>query len=88
MLQPHACTQRFRFRILRRTRPFPGRTSARSLSGRIESTWETPSYSFVFCCMFPFRIEAVIKILTFRVFLFLYVFILVESSDALPFQAT
>ena len=30
MLQPHACTQRFRFRI--RTRSFPGRTSARSLS--------------------------------------------------------
>ena len=36
-------TQRFRFRILRRTRSFPGRTSARSLSGRIESIWETPS---------------------------------------------
>ena len=33
----------FRFRILRRTRLFPGRTSARSLSDRIESIWETPS---------------------------------------------
>ena len=30
MLQPHACTQRFRFQILRRTRLFPGRTSVRS----------------------------------------------------------
>ena len=37
MLQPHACTQRFRFRILRRTRSFPGRTSVRSLPGGIES---------------------------------------------------
>ena len=36
MLQPHASTQRFRLRILRRTRSFPGRT-------RIESIWETPS---------------------------------------------
>ena len=27
MLQPHACAQHFRFRILRRTRSFPGRTS-------------------------------------------------------------
>ena len=43
ILQPHACTQRFRLRILRRTRSFPGRTSARSLSGRIESIWETHS---------------------------------------------
>ena len=43
ILQPHACTQRFRLRILRRTRSFPGRTSARSLSGRIESIWEIPS---------------------------------------------
>ena len=43
ILQPHPCTQRFRLRILRRTRSFPGRTSARSLSGRIESIWETPS---------------------------------------------
>ena len=43
ILQPHACTQRFRLQILRRTRSFPGRTSARSLSGRIESIWETPS---------------------------------------------
>ena len=43
ILQPHASTQRFRFRILRRTRSFPGRTSARSLSGRRESIWETPS---------------------------------------------
>ena len=42
MLQPHACTQRFRFRILRRKRSFPGRTSVRSLSGRIASIWETP----------------------------------------------
>ena len=33
MLQPHACTQRFRLRILRRTRSNAGRTSARSLSG-------------------------------------------------------
>ena len=33
ILQPHACTQRFR--ILRRTRSNAGRTSARSLSGRI-----------------------------------------------------
>ena len=32
-----------RLRILCRTRSFPGRTSARSLSGRIESVWETPS---------------------------------------------
>ena len=43
MLQPHACTQHFRFRILRRTRSFPGRTSVRSLPGGIESIWETPS---------------------------------------------
>ena len=43
MLQPHACAQHFRFRILRRTRSFPGRTSARSLPGGIESIWETPS---------------------------------------------
>ena len=35
ILQPHACTQRFRLRILRRTRSNAGRTSARSLSGRI-----------------------------------------------------
>ena len=42
LLQPHACTQRFRFRILRRTRSFPGRTSVRSLPGGIESIWETP----------------------------------------------
>ena len=43
MLQPHACAQRFRFQILRRTRSFPGRTSARSLPGGIEPIWETPS---------------------------------------------
>ena len=43
ILQPHACTQRFRLRILRRTRSNAGRTSAGSLSGRIESIWETPS---------------------------------------------
>ena len=43
ILQPHARTQRFRLRILRRTRSNAGRTSARSLSGRIESIWETPS---------------------------------------------
>ena len=43
ILQPHACTQRFRLRIFRRTRSNAGRTSARSLSGRIESIWETPS---------------------------------------------
>ena len=42
-LQPHACTQRFRLRILRRTRSNAGRTSARSLSGRIYTIWETPS---------------------------------------------
>ena len=35
ILQPHACAQRFRLRILRRTRSNAGRTSARSLSGRI-----------------------------------------------------
>ena len=35
ILQPHASTQRFRLRILRRTRSNAGRTSARSLSGRI-----------------------------------------------------
>ena len=35
ILQPYACTQRFRLRILRRTRSNAGRTSARSLSGRI-----------------------------------------------------
>ena len=35
ILQPHACTQRFRLRILCRTRSNAGRTSARSLSGRI-----------------------------------------------------
>ena len=40
ILQPHACTQRFR---LRRTRSNAGRMSARSLSGRIEPIWETPS---------------------------------------------
>ena len=34
---------RFRLRILRRTRSFPGRMSAGSLSGRIESIWEKPS---------------------------------------------
>ena len=39
-MQPHA---RFRLRILRRTRSNAGRTSAGSLSGRIESIWETPS---------------------------------------------
>ena len=38
-VQPHACTQRFRFQM----RSFPGRTSARSLPGGIESIWETPS---------------------------------------------
>ena len=43
ILQPHACTQLFRLRILRRTRSNAGRTSARSLSGRKESIWETPS---------------------------------------------
>ena len=37
ILQPHACAQRFRLRILRRTRSNAGRTSAGSLSGRIES---------------------------------------------------
>ena len=42
-MQPHACTQRFRLRILRRTRSNAGRTSAGSLSGRIESIWKTPS---------------------------------------------
>ena len=42
-MQPHACAQRFRLRILRRTRSNAGRTSARSLSGRIKSIWETPS---------------------------------------------
>ena len=35
ILQPHACTQRFRLRILRRTRSNAGRTSAVSLSGTI-----------------------------------------------------
>ena len=35
ILQPHACTQRFRLRILRRTRSNAGRTSVRSLSGTI-----------------------------------------------------
>ena len=35
ILQPRACTQRFRLRILRRTRSNAGRTSAGSLSGRI-----------------------------------------------------
>ena len=43
ILQPHACTQRFRLRILRRTRSNAGRTSARSLSGRIKSIWQTSS---------------------------------------------
>ena len=43
ILQPHACAQRFRLRILRRTRSNAGRTSAGSLSGRIESIWKTPS---------------------------------------------
>ena len=37
ILQPHASTQRFRLRILRRTRSNAGRTSARSLSGRTET---------------------------------------------------
>ena len=32
ILQPHACTQRFRLQILRRTRSNAGRMSARSLS--------------------------------------------------------
>ena len=49
ILQPHASTQRFRLRILRRTRSFPGRTSARSLSGRIEPIWKTPSKERA-CC--------------------------------------
>ena len=35
ILQPHACTQRLRLRILRRTGSNAGRTSAGSLSGRI-----------------------------------------------------
>ena len=35
ILQPHACAQRFRLRILRRTRSNAGRTSAGSLSCRI-----------------------------------------------------
>ena len=43
ILQPHACTQRFRLRILRRTRSNAGRTSARSLSGRIQAIWKNPS---------------------------------------------
>ena len=43
MLQPHASTQRFRLRILRRTRSNAGRTSVRSLSGRIYAIWESPS---------------------------------------------
>ena len=43
ILQPHACAQRFRLRILRRTRSNAGRTSARSLSGRIQAIWKTPS---------------------------------------------
>ena len=42
-MQPGAKLQAFRFRILRRTRSFPGRTSVRSLPGGIESIWETPS---------------------------------------------
>ena len=37
ILQPHACAQRFRLRTLRRTRSNAGRTSARSLSGRIQT---------------------------------------------------
>ena len=41
ILQPHACTQRFRLRILCRTRSNAGRTSGGSLSGGIESIWET-----------------------------------------------
>ena len=43
ILQPHACTQRFRLRILCRTRSNAGRTSARSLSGRIQAIWKNPS---------------------------------------------
>ena len=35
ILQPHACTQRFRLQILCRTRSNAGRTSAVSLSGTI-----------------------------------------------------
>ena len=37
ILQPHACAQRFRLRILRRTRSNAGRTSAGSLSGKTPS---------------------------------------------------
>ena len=50
ILQPHACTQRFRLRILRRTRSNAGRTSAGSLSGRIESIWKTPCAASLMCC--------------------------------------
>ena len=43
ILQPHAFTQRDRLRrILCRTRSNAGRTSVRSLSGRISAIWETP----------------------------------------------
>ena len=44
----------------------------------------------LFCLLLhvPFRLEAVIKILTFGIFLFPYVLILIESSDALPFCAS
>ena len=40
----------------------------------------------LFCLLMhvPLRLEAVIKILSFGVFLFPYVLILIESSDALP----
>ena len=41
---------------------------------------------FCFLMHVPLRIEAVIKILTFRVFIFPYVSILIESSDAWPFS--
>ena len=42
----------------------------------------------LFCLLMhvPLRIEAVIKILTFRVFIFFYVLILIESSDTWPFS--
>ena len=42
-LQAYASTQRFRLRILCRTRSNAGRTSARSLSSTKKAIWKTPS---------------------------------------------
>ena len=51
-MRPHACTQHFRFRTLRRTRSFPGRTSVRSFPGARESVWGIASKERAWPCSF------------------------------------